>query len=164
VESHLGRGTRFVIYFPVVGAAVAEPGQKPEAVTPDEHRATILLVEDDAAVRVMTSRILGSNGYQVIEAAGGVEALSILERLDAEPDLLLSDIVMPGMSGYELAERVAVLRPNLRLLFVSGYPGAATENPTPIQAHTPTLRKPFTSAALLAAVREVISGATRSGA
>jgi signal transduction histidine kinase/ligand-binding sensor domain-containing protein/CheY-like chemotaxis protein len=164
VESHPGRGTRFVIYFPVVGAAVAEPGQKPETAAPDARRATILLVEDDAAVRVMTSRILGSNGYQVIEAAGGAEALAILERLDSEPDLLLSDIVMPGMSGYELAERVAVLRPNLRLLFVSGYPGAATENPTPLQAHTPTLPKPFTSAALLAAVREAISGATRSGA
>ncbi|MGC4053526.1 MAG: ATP-binding protein [Paludibaculum sp.] len=156
VESHVGRGSRFMIYFPVVGAPVAEPEEKPVAVPSDDRQATILLVEDDAAVRAMTARILSSNGYRVLEAAGGAEALATLERLNHLPDLLLSDIMMPGMSGYELAERVAASMPNLRILFVSGYPGAAAEKPTPIQINTPTLRKPFTSAALLAAVREAI--------
>lgn len=166
VESSVGRGSRFVIHFPVVSTAAAEPEPEPEpeAAQPDCRYATILLVEDDPGVRSVASRILSSNGYRVLEAAGGAEALALLEGQAPAPDLMLSDIIMPGMSGYVLADRVALLRPELKVIFVSGYSGPATEGATAKQDETPTLRKPFTSAALLASVRQALaSNETLSG-
>ncbi|MGJ5815884.1 ATP-binding protein [Paludibaculum fermentans] len=162
VESQVGRGSRFAIHFPSVSAADVETGPKQEASRPDFQPATILLVEDDAAVRGVAARILTSNGYRVLEAGGGTEALALLERQEPMPDLLLSDVVMPGMSGFVLAERLAAIHPGLKVVFVSGYSGPAGEAASPDKPEKPTLRKPFTSSALLSTVHEALSGNGRT--
>jgi PAS domain S-box-containing protein len=154
VESDPGAGSTFRIYWPVAERAEAA---RPEPVAPVLAKAgseTILLVEDESYVRAFMCESLRALGYQVIEAAGGAEALLYCRRHpDQAIDLLLTDVVMPKMNGPELALRVRELQPHMRVLYVSGY----TENLP--AACTPVLHKPFTADQLGASLREVLETA-----
>jgi CheY-like chemotaxis protein len=118
---------------------------------------TLLLVEDEESVRIMAARILRQRGYTVLEASTGAEAVALLERYDGPLDLLVSDIVMPEVSGLELAERLPSLRTGVRVLFVSGYSAADPVLKQAAGAVT-LVNKPFRAGELLSAVRRVLDG------
>src|SRR5207237_157769 len=135
--------TTFKIYFPRVDqpAEPLSPRPLPAAVRGTE---TILLVEDEESLRSLLRELLESFGYAVLEAGHGADALRVAEQYAAAIDLLLSDIVMPQMTGRELAERLARLRPGLKVLFMSGYAaGGAPQHEIPAEAAY--IEKPFTA-------------------
>jgi PAS domain S-box-containing protein len=158
VYSELGRGTSFKIYFPRVAAPPAVAGEGAGASGPPGGTETILLVEDEDQVRALVQRILRKHGYQVLEVRNGGEALLLCERHPGPIDLLVTDVVMPMMSGPQLAQRLSCLRPELRLLCMSGYTGEAVVNHGLIGPRIPFLQKPITSESLLRKVREVLGG------
>jgi len=144
--SELGVGTTFKVYLPLDASSVAPtPLAEPPARATGE---TVLLVEDEPAVRIMTSRALQEFGYGVIEASGGHQALGVLERKDTPIDLLITDVILPGMDGPELARRAAELTPDLPVLFISGYTDAEIVRRGLLQEGQPFLQKPFTPEAL----------------
>jgi hypothetical protein len=157
VYSELGHGTTFKVYLPHVDEP-AEPLETPSSVTPEGLRGTerILLVEDEAAVRAVTRQLLQRNGYGVIEAPDGTAALALLDGGQVTVDLLLTDVVMPGMSGRELAERAASRCPGLRVLFMSGYTDDAVVRHGMLQSGLNYLQKPFHPEALLRKVRDLL--------
>jgi signal transduction histidine kinase/ligand-binding sensor domain-containing protein/ActR/RegA family two-component response regulator len=155
VESELGRGTTVAVYLPRV-AARAEVHTSVELERPPAGSATVLLVEDEDAVRRLASRVLSRSGYTVITAEHGEAALEVAARHVGAIDLLLTDIVMPGMSGRELAERLLPLHPGMRLLYASGYTEDAIIRHGVSSQETAFLEKPFTPTALLRKVREVL--------
>ena len=112
----------------------------------------VLVVEDEAPVRALTIVALQRHGYQVIEASGPMEALQLSDAVLNTVDVLLADIVMPFMSGHALAKRLRVRRPDLRVLFMSGYGGQNSHD-----GAEPLLKKPFTAPILLEAVRGALS-------
>ena len=121
VTSEPGAGSTFTIYLPA-HQADAEPAAARAPCAPGRGGAeTVLLVEDEALVRQLTREILRRNGYRVLEAADGVEALAVVRDHPGQIDLLLTDVVMPRMSGHELVELARPLRPDMRILYVSGY-------------------------------------------
>ncbi len=130
VYSEVGRGTVFKVYFPRVSDLGSAPTEAPVAhVT--SSAATILLVEDDPAVRGLSLRMLEQLGYHAIATAGGAEALQVAASNSARIDLLLTDVVMPHMSGVELAKQIRIGHPKIRVLYVSGYAeqdGGGTRN------------------------------------
>ncbi|HEY2901133.1 MAG TPA: PAS domain S-box protein [Polyangia bacterium] len=151
----LGEGTRFEIFLPRVDRA-ALPADAPEPVlSPRGDTTTILLVEDEDAVRNLVRRILEQAGYQVLVARNGAEALELCQRPDLSLDLLLTDAVMPVMSGPELLRRVMVLRPELRLMIMSGY------SDRPAVSGIPFIAKPFTPVQLEKVVRETLDAPLR---
>jgi len=152
VASELGRGTRFDILLPrAEGAPVAEP-ERPAGSTRGGGE-TVLLVEDDSLVLEVNARALSALGYRVLPCRSGAEALERTRSHPGHIDLLLSDVVMPRMSGPALARALQALRPGLRTLFVSGY-AAELAGTAPTSAAF--LPKPFTPRALAAKVREVL--------
>ena len=157
VETEPGRGTTFRVLFPRVDEAPSVE-LPPEAAPPGRGQETVLLVEDDEMVRELAEEILRWHGYQVIAAANGGEALLHCER-SAEPiQLLLTDVVMPRMSGPELARRLRALRPGLKVLFTSGYTSGALEQSGELVSGAQLLQKPFTPQSLGQRVREVLDG------
>ncbi len=161
VESEIGRGSTFRVLLPraldrapLPGEADADGAEAAPAPRP-ARPAAILVVEDEDAVRTLVRRILVRAGYRVLEARGGLEAIGILER--NEPlDLVLTDVVMPGMGGRELAGHVARLRPGLRILFTSGYNEDEVLQRGISQENEPFLPKPFSPARLLRKVADVL--------
>lgn len=121
VDSELGKGADFMVFLPQVEKVVTISKEKIMSETELPGNETILLVEDEEAVRELTVKILEMNGYSVIEAKDGAEAFEIYEKLPGKIDLLITDVVMPRMSGRELAEKVTQLDPDIRVLFSSGY-------------------------------------------
>ncbi len=156
VYSELGQGTSFKIYLPRVDPAAdpVEPGGLLAHVA--QGRETILLVEDEEAVRELARDILEANGYAVLEARHGDEALAICERHSEAIHLMLTDVVMPGMNGRELAERLARLRPETKVLYMSGYTDNAIVLHGVLNGRAVFLQKPFTPDALARKVREVL--------
>lgn len=158
VESTVGQGTTFRVYLPLVLEPVGqERGVGRSRVLP-QGTETVLVVEDEAAVRALEITILQRCGYRVLEAANGEAALQLAEQ---EPDpihLLISDVVMPHMGGRELAERLAVMRPTCRVLFLSGYTDDTVIHHGVQVAEYAFLQKPFTPAALAQKVRRVLEG------
>jgi CheY-like chemotaxis protein len=151
VYSEPGRGTTFKIYLPRVDEP-AQPLSSPAEAAGVPGGETVLLVEDEGALRSLLRELLESFGYTVLEAASGADALSVAERHPGSVHLLLTDIVMPRMTGRELAERMASVRPATRVLFMSGYAaGALPSHEVPPGAAY--LEKPFTAEALAAAIR-----------
>jgi CheY-like chemotaxis protein len=133
-------------------------GPPAPALTPAPKQATILIAEDEPLVRLLTRKVLEQAGYRVLVAASGAEAIEIAAPLTTTLDLLLTDVVMPQMSGRELAHRLAVLRPGLRVLYMTGYSDEAVARHGVLDPGTALIQKPFTPAALAARVREVLIG------
>ena len=154
VDSELGRGSRFRIFLPRAEAPAADT----TPATPEPAAAgsgTVLLVEDERGVRHLARDVLGRYGYRVLEAGDGSEALRLAASHEGSIDLLLTDVVMPGMSGAELAERFLALRPGVRVLFASGYASDAVMRHG-ITDGVPFLQKPFEPDELVRRVRELI--------
>jgi CheY-like chemotaxis protein len=164
VESEPSRGTTFRIYLPRFDAPTAVGDRGPRPAVAAGGTETILLVEDEEGVRELARDILRANGYTVLEARNGAEALLISERHQGPLDLLLTDVVMPRMSGRELAERLAPLRPDLSVLYMSGYTDDAVIRHGVLGAGTAFLQKPFTPAVLVQRVRETLDTAPEPAA
>jgi PAS domain S-box-containing protein len=156
VYSEVGQGTTFKIYLPRVEdeAQPLRPAEKVEVIT--EGTETILLVEDDELVRGIARTILRQAGYTVLDAAGGEQAFDICCRHEGAIDLVLSDVVMPGMSGRAVADRIRELRPGISTLFMSGYTEEAIVHHGVLNGRVNFLEKPFTPDSLTRKVREVL--------
>ena len=156
VYSELGVGTTFKIYLPRVVASM-EPAQ-PLLIRTSQPQGseTILLVEDEESIRSLVLRILQAHGYTVLEAGRPYEALEISKRFDGPIHLLFTDVVMPQMSGREVAERISAARPNTKILYMSGYTDQAIAHHGVLNPGVPFLQKPFTPEALTLKVREVL--------
>jgi two-component system cell cycle sensor histidine kinase/response regulator CckA len=156
VYSEPGHGTTFKIYLPLLEGEdrrVEAPRQRKTAVGGTE---TILVVEDEESVRRLTAQILQVYGYQVIQAANGGEAVLACERQSRPIDLLLTDVVMPQMSGREVAERIRRDRPEIKVIFISGYTDNAIAHHGVLDAGINFLSKPFSAESLARKVREVL--------
>jgi PAS domain S-box-containing protein len=156
VYSEPGIGTTFKIYLPEVKSVQSLSKSRPEILQMPRGNETILLVEDEAAVRALARYILQSCGYLVLEAANGDEAIRLAEKQPSVIHLLVSDVVMPGMSGRQVAERVATFAPEIKVLYVSGYTDDAVVRHGILESETDFLQKPFTPSALAVKVREVL--------
>jgi two-component system cell cycle sensor histidine kinase/response regulator CckA len=157
-QSEPGCGTTFRIYLP----RVADPADSPRL---DKHpqaaaggSETVLLVEDEESVRELVRETLKTRGYKVIEASDGIAGLRVSEEHQGNIEILITDVVMPGMSGRELAKRVAAARPNIRVLYLSGYTEDAIIHEGALEPGTGFLQKPFTLQVLARKVREVLQG------
>jgi PAS domain S-box-containing protein len=155
VSSEVGRGTTFEIYLPRVREAVPTEAAKPQAEAP-RGTETILVIEDDDTVREPVCEMLRLSGYTVLEARHGGEALLICERHKGAIHLMLSDVVMPQISGRELAQRVAPIRPEMRVLFMSGHTEDAILRHGVMNATMAFVQKPFTLEALGRKIRAVL--------
>ena len=157
VQSEPGRGSTFGVYLPRVDTKSA-PSERPvprERLTPG-GRETVLFVEDEVALRDLMHRVLAKGGYTVLAAGDGLEALALVEAHPGRVDLVVTDVVMPRMSGPELASRIRARDPRVRLLYVSGYTADQLRPQTDLGADATLLPKPFTSDGLLRKVREVL--------
>ncbi|MEK6814630.1 MAG: ATP-binding protein [Nitrospirota bacterium] len=156
VYSEPGRGTTFKIYFPrAVEEAGALAGRKEPALEKGGNE-TVLLVEDDPAVRAFSAKSLRQHGYTVLEAADGEGALAVCDEHEGPIHLMVTDVVMPGMSGRELAEHLARVCPNVRVLYVSGYTDNAIVHHGVLDAGVAFLQKPFSAGGLLRKVMETL--------
>ncbi|NTV52601.1 MAG: response regulator, partial [Candidatus Firestonebacteria bacterium] len=156
VESEPDKGAAFHIYFPLVEAlpSVVEPTLIPE--TKNNGHETILVVEDESMVRKLTVEFLSGQGYTVVEAADPLQALEIVRTYTGSFDLLLTDIIMPGMNGKELYQQLVKERPELKVLYMSGYSEDVIAHQGVLEPGTELLAKPFALKALLAKVRSVL--------
>jgi len=156
VYSEPGQGTVFKIYLPQIETDVVVPEKKPVELAAPTGSETILLVEDEQTVRWLAREILEAAGYTVLDTGSGKEAFRLI-RERAEPiHLLLTDVVMPETSGKEIAERLRAERPQVRVLFMSGYTDEAIVNHGILDAAVQFIQKPFTPVALTRKVREVL--------
>jgi CheY-like chemotaxis protein len=157
VKSEPDRGTCFSIYLPRVDEQVPElelPTSQTEQLNGSE---TILLVEDEEAVRCLAHEILQSNGYSVLDASNGSEALKLSQQHKGVIDLMLTDVVMPKLGGRELAESLAGTRPAMRVLYMSGYTDDAIVHHGVLDGRAAFLQKPFTPDDLARKIREVMA-------
>ncbi|MEE3258745.1 MAG: ATP-binding protein [Candidatus Latescibacterota bacterium] len=161
VATRIGEGTSFDLYLPLIDA-------RPEAIVQEKAPSTavdtaqnsseiVLLVEDEDVVRNLARRVLSDNGYSVLEARQGKEALVLSERHDGPIHLLLTDVVMPEMSGHQLAQNLEPLRPDMRVLYMSGYTNDTILRYGVQEDKVPFLQKPFTPDVLVDMVRQVIN-------
>jgi CheY-like chemotaxis protein len=160
VESEPGRGTAFRVYLPRAAAGHPDPAPVParpdgDAVPPGGSE-TVLLAEDEPGVRSFAGAVLRQAGYDVLEAADGAAAVRACEAHPGRIDLVVTDVVMPGVGGREVAERAAALRPGVRVLYLSGYTDDAVVRHGVPGDGASFLQKPFTPAALLGKVRAVL--------
>ena len=155
VVTKLGEGTTFRVHFPRHGARASVSGQH---VMSFEQRCaeTVLVVEDDDLVRRSVRAILRRSGYTVLEARSGGDALVVAERHAGGVHVLVTDVVMPNMGGRELAERLMATRPNLKVLFMSGYTSDEALRQEILDAEVPFIQKPFTPDALARKIREIL--------
>jgi two-component system, cell cycle sensor histidine kinase and response regulator CckA len=156
VYSEVGAGTTFKVYLPrltdpAVGGVPASAVRAPVGGT-----ETVLLVEDEGGVRALSRHILRTAGYTVLEASDGAEAVRVARGHPGPIDLLVTDVVLPGLSGRELAERLAAIRPRMEVLYLSGYTDDAVVRHGVLEEHVHFLQKPFTPAALTHKVREAL--------
>jgi PAS domain S-box-containing protein len=159
VYSEPGKGTTFKVYLPRVEGAREKPRKD------DSHGAkplqrgseTVLLVEDEDGVRQLAREYLETNGYTVLQAAEGHAALELAGMHDGPIHLLMTDVVMPGISGRELAQRVSKVRPDVKVLYMSGYTDQAVVNHGILESGSVLLQKPFTMATLATKLREILA-------
>jgi two-component system cell cycle sensor histidine kinase/response regulator CckA len=151
IDSRIKEGTTVTMHLPIVDADSSSSSQA-AAELDAPNGATILVVEDEDAIRTLTHRILTRHGYQVVEAASPADAL----ELDVQPDLLLTDVVMPGMSGKALSDRLRESQPALPVLFMSGYTDNVMDRYGLDAAGDSLLHKPFNAQQLLAAVQDLL--------
>jgi signal transduction histidine kinase/CheY-like chemotaxis protein len=150
-------GTTFTVTLPVT-AETAAPAPQPVPYQRAPQGETVLVVEDETALRQVTRRILARNGYQVITAANGPEALGIAEGHPGEIHLLVTDVVMPQMLGKEVAEKMRVIKPAIEVLFMSGYARPVLASQGRLDPNVALVEKPFSEASLLAMAGQVLSG------
>ena len=157
VQSQPGKGTTFQVFLPRVDDAQPDEGTSPDRQSPAGGTESVLLVEDDRTVRDSVREVLASKGYRVLEASDGNEALARCTTHDGPIDLLLTDLVMPAMGGRELAQRVLALRPQVRVLYISGYTeDTLIQHGGVLDPNIDLLQKPFAPNDLAAKVREVL--------
>jgi two-component system cell cycle sensor histidine kinase/response regulator CckA len=160
VESSPGRGTVVRVVLPRVDATAVDRGPTVEG-RPARGSETLLLVEDDDTVRTLARRVLDRQGYHVLEARNGAEALRIAESAERRIDLVISDIVMPELGGRQLVERLRRIRPDVPVLLMSGYTNDAVLRQVISEAGDMFLEKPFSTDALAHSVRQALDGAGR---
>jgi PAS domain S-box-containing protein len=159
VNTRLHEGSTFTVYLPRAdGDTESDPMPEPPGASA-RGSETVLVVEDEEAVRVLSLRVLKARGYHVLDAAGAAEALALIEQGGRRIDLLVTDVVMPGMGGPALAEQLVVLQPGLRVLYISGYAEEAIRRQGELPAGGALLEKPFTADQLARRVRETLSAA-----
>jgi two-component system cell cycle sensor histidine kinase/response regulator CckA len=158
VDSEVGSGTTFNIYLPRVEEAVApaKPLSRPSSAL--RGTETILLVEDEADLRVLTRNVLELCGYKVLEAKHGAQALEVSRSYGSPIDLLLTDVVMPGISGRALADQLIKLRPQMKVVYMSGYTGQTVGAHGVLDPGSIFLQKPFTREGLASKIREALDG------
>ncbi len=157
VQSELGGGTTFTVYLPLAAGAatdtVVEPAPRPRGTE------TILLVEDDDSVRRLASRLLALQGYSVVEAGTGIEALKVMQERGGSIDLVVTDVVMPELNGSELAAKVRELYPKLCVIYMSGYTDDDIVRRGLLDPEMVFIQKPFTASNFTRKVREVLDAA-----
>lgn len=163
VASRVGHGTKFDVYFPGIESDVPVATPPQDVGQPKRGTETILLVEDDPSVRNLVRDELRKLGYRVLEAKNGVEACLLATQQAGALNLLLTDVVMPGMGGRELAQHLSVIKPDLKILFISGYIDNVGLHVGHEEGSSSFLQKPFTPEALARAVRELLDTRSRSG-
>jgi len=159
VYSEIGRGTTFKIYLPrvaAIGEAMAQLASPQQIQKVEPGTETILLVEDEANLRYLARQYLEKQGYKVIEAADGAVAMQIAVAHESVIHLLLTDVIMPGMNGRELAQRIAEIRPNVKILYMSGYTENVIGHNGMLEPGVRLLQKPFNLRDLKNKVREVL--------
>jgi signal transduction histidine kinase len=162
VASRVGHGTKFDVYLPSVESGVLTATLPQDVGEPKRGTETILLVEDDPSVRNLVRDELRKLGYRVLEAKNGVEACLVATQQTGALDLLLTDVVMPGMGGRELAQHLSVIKPDLKILFISGYIDDVGLHAGHEEGSSSFLQKPFTPEALARAVRELLDTRLRA--
>ncbi|HZC67539.1 MAG TPA: response regulator [Nitrospirales bacterium] len=162
VTSRVGHGTRFDLYFPSVESDILTTAPTQPVGRPQRGTETILLVEDDPSVRTLVRDELRKLGYRVLEAKNGVEACLLATQQTGLVQLLLTDVVMPGMGGRELAQHLSVIKPDLRTLFISGYMDDIGIMAGQEEGTSSFLQKPFTPEVLARAVRSLLDVSTPS--
>ncbi|MEO7477345.1 MAG: response regulator, partial [Gemmatimonadales bacterium] len=156
VYSEPGLGTTFKVYLPRVGSGVDLAATGDRAVPAERGSETILIVEDEDMVRTLACRALREQGYAVLEARTGADALRQLQARPSAIDLVITDVVMPEMGGRELGRRLKSTRPSLPLLFMSGYTGEDVIQRGLMDADSAFQQKPFAPAGLARKVREIL--------
>lgn len=153
-------GTTFKVYLPRAedGDAGRQRSETQQQPPPTRGHETVLLVEDDDRVRAVAVSILRRNGYRVLEASNGGEAFMICEDHSATIHLLVTDVVLPRMSGRQLAERLTPMRPQMKVLYMSGYTDDAVLQHGILESNVAYLQKPLTPDALTRKVRDVLNG------
>ncbi len=155
VDSAPDAGTTFKIYLPRVHEEIAAERQRGQG-APSTGNETILVAEDETALRTLTCMTLELSGYKVLQAKDGLDALEVNRKHSGSIDLVLTDIVMPGMGGRALAEELMRLRPEIRIVYMSGYTGQAVGSQGPVEPGSFYLHKPFTREALTQKIREAL--------
>ena len=158
VNSAPGRGASFAVYFPTSECRSESPKDGTTSLEPESGWETVLVVEDQTGVRGFVRNLLMLNGYRVLEAADGSEALRICRQHPGEIQLVVTDLVMPGMSGRELVERITNEQPDIKVLYMSGYTDDSVVHTGVAQAGLAFLQKPFSPTMFTHKVREVLDG------
>jgi CheY-like chemotaxis protein len=156
VESEVGNGSTFRIYLPVESAPVDSPRTPLQPVEKSDNFETVLVVEDEDIVRELVCEVLEHQGYNVLCARDGIEALNMAEDYDSEIHLLVTDVIMPHMNGHELAHKLTALRPDMKVLYVSGYSDNDIGDHGTLDPRFELLQKPFTPQVLARKIRDVI--------
>jgi CheY-like chemotaxis protein len=163
IESAAGAGTTVTFYLPAVEGAV-QPAPAAPVAPAAAGTETILLVEDEAGLRLLMKRALERYGYAVLVAEDVDHALALANAHPRPIDMLVSDVIMPGLNGPDLAQRIVRLRPGMRVLYVSGFSSLAASGVGSLSPNAALLSKPFTPQALAVRVRECLDRVAREGA
>lgn len=156
VYSEVGKGSTFKVYLPRVQAAADRKEKAKPAAPAPAGKATVLLVEDEEILRELARTVLERSGYEVLSAGNGVEALALSEKHTEPIHILVTDVVMPKMNGRELAERLTALRPEIKVLYMSGYTDDAVIQRILLEPGAAFLPKPFTPSVFVSKVREML--------
>jgi PAS domain S-box-containing protein len=162
LETEVGQGSTFNIYLPRVGDGMTSESSAPLAAKRMTGAETILLAEDEDAVRALVCRVLEQQGYRVVAARDGAEALHLAAKHEGWIDLLLTDVIMPGMGGIDLSNQIRRVRPGIRVLYMSGYTDSEIDRRGVLGEDAALLEKPFTGHSLAAAVRAALGQALAS--
>jgi len=156
VYSEPGQGSAFKVYLPKAKGDAASEKKEQHPVTAPGGSETVLIVEDDDSLRKVSQRALQQHGYSVLEAENGEDALKVSEAYAGSIDLLITDVVMPGMGGKETAERLQPLYPRMKVLYTSGYTDNTIVHHGVLATGLNFLQKPFSPEALVRKVREIL--------